>query len=139
MSKKKECQSCREYKLKDQFKNRWQRKCIECQDSLASYESSTKRNNPYAKKDISLLPSNEQYHLAQSRVNSAVRNGKMKPASKHKCKSCGAKAAEWHHIDYHTKDGLNVIPLCLSCHGETRLDPRKKYKVSSMPDYDDEF
>lgn len=57
---------------------------------------------------------------ARTVVNRAVRRGMLPPAWSMVCDGCDeAQAAEWHHHKgYEPEHRLDVIPLCLDCHGE---------------------
>ena len=56
-------------------------------------------------------------HKAKARnaVNHSIQAGKMLRADRLQC-CCGLKAEQYHHKDYESKNGLNVIPICVSCH-----------------------
>ena len=54
-------------------------------------------------------------------VENAIRKGKLPQPDTLKCHYCPAQAKEYHHHKgYAPEYWLDVIPVCLSCHGKTR-------------------
>lgn len=51
------------------------------------------------------------HHLARTKVNAAIRSGKLERAA---CESCGKAKAQAHHDDYNKS--LEVRWLCAECH-----------------------
>jgi hypothetical protein len=61
-------------------------------------------------------PKHLERFRAYSAVKEAIRSGRLKPASKRKCKDCGKRASGYHHNSYKREDRLKVVPLCSPCH-----------------------
>jgi len=57
---------------------------------------------------------------ARNAVNDAIRQGKLPPAWSMVCDQCDeAQAAHWHHHNgYERAHWLDIVPLCLDCHGK---------------------
>ena len=55
--------------------------------------------------------SREKYHAVRTKLNQALKNGKIKRGP---CEVCGAEKAEAHHDNYN--EPLKVRWLCKSCH-----------------------
>lgn len=64
---------------------------------------------------------------AHTTVSRAVRRGILPPAWSMVCDGCDeTQAAHWHHHKgYDRKHWLDVIPLCLDCHGKEHRDHDK--------------
>lgn len=61
---------------------------------------------------------------AHTTVSRAVRRGILPPAWSMVCDGCDeAQAAHWHHHKgYNRQSWLDIIPLCLDCHGKEHHD-----------------
>lgn len=63
----------------------------------------------------------QKQHVDKTRahraVNDAVRYGKLPSIHVRKCVDCGQQANHYHHESYAIDRFLDVIPLCLGCHG----------------------
>ena len=51
-------------------------------------------------------------------VQHAVNTGALPPARECNCFVCGKPAQHYHHVDY--AKPLEVMPVCVKCHGATR-------------------
>lgn len=60
---------------------------------------------------------------ARKAVFNAVESGKLPPPDTLTC-SCKRPAEEYHHIDYVSKGGLNVVATCIECHEELHIVER---------------
>lgn len=54
---------------------------------------------------------------AYSAVAMAIRKGLLQPVYTQSCATCGKTAAVYHHWSYSEEHWLDVIPLCIECHG----------------------
>lgn len=68
---------------------------------------------------------------AHATVGRAIKAGKLAPVNSVLCADCGEKPAEeYHHYNGHKREHwLDVIPLCLACHGKTRQAPPREKPV----------
>jgi len=53
---------------------------------------------------------------AITKVNNAVRDGKLIPAKTLNCHFCSKQAEQYHHKSYAPEHRLEVIPVCRKCH-----------------------
>ena len=108
---------------------------IENPEKLKEYEK--KRNNNEKRKAVQALKSKEfrkinpDKYRAQTMVNNAVRDKKLKKPLI--CEICGAVAKlEGHHEDYTYP--LNVVWLCVRCHRHVTVASGKIVDVQEGPE-----
>jgi len=78
-------------------------------------QENKERFHEWYRKHKADFPEKWQARLALSR---AIKNGTLKPAKTLKCVRCGKQAKHWHHHKgYDKKHWLDVIPVCVPCHG----------------------
>jgi len=80
----------------------------------------TKKGRIYRKKALRKYRKNHQReNRARVEVMIAVRSGDLPPITSKQCIWCGEQADEYHHWHgYEEKHWLDVIPLCIKCHGK---------------------
>lgn len=62
-----------------------------------------------------------QRKKARRAITYLVEMGKIKPAKELACNVCTRPAAEYHHHNgYASEYALDVIPLCIECHGKNK-------------------
>lgn len=64
--------------------------------------------------------------IARQKVRNAIMKNILPPPTVLGCFSCGDTATQYHHIDYVTKDCLNVAPVCVPCHFKIHQADRRE-------------
>ena len=131
----KHCCKCKNIKPRTEFhKNRSEKDGLhgKCKECVKTYQRSD--NGKAAKQRASKVYANTEKGKAalkravgKYRVNSpekkkaknavarAIENGKLPRPDSLTC-SCGQSAQQYHHLDYISKEGLNIVQKCVSCH-----------------------
>jgi hypothetical protein len=64
------------------------------------------------------VENNRDQRSAHFAVQNAVRAGKLEPVISRLCVKCSKSAECYHHWSYAPEHRLDVIPMCLVCHGK---------------------
>lgn len=88
--------------------------------------SNKERHEEYGITDLYVIARKEWLKFAISKVNQAVRAGKLPHISRCKCRHCGCQAKQYHHYNgYKPEYIFDVEPVCMNCH-RTANKTRKK-------------
>lgn len=81
--------------------------------------SNKERHSEYSITDMYVMARSDWHKFALSKVNQAVKSGKLPHISKCKCTYCGVSAKQYHHYNgYAPEHLLDVEPVCMNCHRE---------------------
>lgn len=116
------------------------KRCNKCEEVKPAVGFGISRNNPDGRNNTCRVCRKKEAHpnhyaanraymqrnpdkrRARYAVRDAVKYGKIPPASTLPCAGCGAQAAHYHHHRGYAKEyRLDVIPLCVVCHGAADL------------------
>ena len=123
----KRCYKCNTTKPLSEFhkdctkKNGYHCTCIQCVKSYKKiHEHTPQAKESRKKRDERKRRKYPDKIKARALLNYAVDSGKIPKPIKLIC-ACGQPAKEYHHLDYHSKRGLNIIPVCISCHKKLHM------------------
>lgn len=136
----KRCTKCKETKPLSKFSKRSNRPCgyqSECKSCRLEYQRKYRQtergkaihkagNQRYNRSEKGKFTLNRYYtrypekKKAKDAVGKAIKSGKLLEPTSLQC-SCGKQAAQYHHHKgYAPEHRLDVIPLCIKCHSNTR-------------------
>ena len=122
------CSKCKIIKSLSEFYKDHNRKNgyhYQCKTCLSKYKEKYLRTEQgkttLRKKGLRYRIRHPKQYLACKALSSAIRYGKLPPAKTLQCHYCPAQAKEYHHHKGYAREyQLDVIPVCIPCHGETR-------------------
>lgn len=136
-SKEKRCRRCQEVLLLSMFNKRATYSDgldIYCRKCANAYTREAKAKKPYLYEHYS--PTRQPGYYAEfsrkyatkyplrlkaaGKLGWAIRTGTLARIDTCVCSGCGAKAQEYHHMDYNKP--LDVVPMCKSCHRQWHLE-----------------
>lgn len=110
-----QCKDCKRPLFSDwYFRNKPRRAAQRAAYGKQRYLAIKATKQPFTRQ-VPYMP--EQRRLAKQAVRAAVERGELPPISSQYCAKCFKQARHYHHPSYRNEDRLNVIPLCVSCHG----------------------